>query len=66
MTCDVFLGAHGSYYGLEEKYKRLEKGGANPFVDPEGYRSYIAEREQAFLGELAKQQKEATGTAPKR
>lgn len=65
MACDVFLGAHGSYYGLEEKYKRLEKGGANPFVDPEGYRSYIAEREQAFLEELAKQQKEAASTAPK-
>jgi metallo-beta-lactamase class B len=66
MACDVFLGAHGAYYGLEEKYKRLEKGGANPFVDPEGYRSYIAEREQAFLEELAKQEKEAASTAPKR
>lgn len=66
MPCDVFLGAHGSYYGLGEKYKRLEKGGDNPFVDPEGYRSYIAEREQAFLQELAKQQKEAASAAPKR
>ena len=47
-------------------HKRQEKGGANPFVDPAGYRSYIAEREHAFLDELAKQQKEAAGTAPKR
>jgi metallo-beta-lactamase class B len=66
MPCDVFLGAHGAYYGLEEKHKRLETAGANPFVDPEGYRSYIAEREQAFLQELAKQQKEAASAASKR
>jgi metallo-beta-lactamase class B len=66
MPCDVFLGAHGSYYGLAEKYKRLEKGGANPFVDPEGYRNYITEREQAFLQELARQKKEAPSAAPKR
>ena len=63
MPCDVFLGAHGSYYGLEEKYKRSQRKGANPFVDPEGYQAYIAEREQAFLRELAKQQSEAEAAA---
>src|ERR1039458_8066119 len=24
LKCDVFLGAHGGYYGMIEKYKRLE------------------------------------------
>ena len=47
LPCDVFLGAHGGYYGLEAKYARLKDGGTNPFVDPEGYRSYVAERERA-------------------
>jgi metallo-beta-lactamase class B len=55
LPCDVFLGAHGSYYGMEAKYARIKEGGANPFIDPEGYKSYVAEREQAFRAELAKQ-----------
>jgi metallo-beta-lactamase class B len=55
LPCDVFLGAHGSYFGMEAKFPRLKAGGVNPFVDPEGYRSYVAEREQAFRAELAKQ-----------
>lgn len=56
LHCDVFLGAHGGYYGMEEKYARLKDGGANPFIDPAGYESYVKEREQAFRAELAKQQ----------
>lgn len=55
LPCDVFLGAHGDYYGLEAKYARMQAGEANPFIDPEGYKSYVAEREQAFRDELAKQ-----------
>ncbi len=55
LPCDVFLGAHGGYFGMEAKYLRMKAGGANPFVDPEGYKSYIAEREQTFEKELAKQ-----------
>jgi metallo-beta-lactamase class B len=56
LPCDVFLGAHGDYYGMEEKYTRLRKGSSeNPFVDPEGYRRYVALKEKAFQDELAKQ-----------
>ena len=55
LPCDVFLGAHGSYFGMEAKFPRMKAGGVNPFVDPEGYKSYVAEREQAFRAELAKQ-----------
>lgn len=55
LPCDVFLGAHGGYFGMEAKYARMKAGGVNPFIDPEGYKSYIAEREQAFRKELAKQ-----------
>ncbi|HEV2350743.1 MAG TPA: subclass B3 metallo-beta-lactamase [Terriglobia bacterium] len=53
--CDVFLGAHGNYYGMEAKYARMKAGGHNPFIDPDGYKSYVAERERAFRAELAKQ-----------
>jgi len=55
LPCDIFLGAHGAYFGLEEKYPLLKDGGANPFVDPGGYKKYVADKEQEFNTELAKQ-----------
>ena len=55
LPCDVFLGAHGAYFGMEAKYSRMSAGGENPFVDPQGYASYVAEREETFRRELAKQ-----------
>ena len=55
LKCDIFLGAHGSYYGLDAKYPRLKPGAANPFVDPDGYRAYITEREQHYLKVLKEQ-----------
>jgi metallo-beta-lactamase class B len=55
LPCDVFLGAHGAYFGMNAKIARMKQGGANPFIDPDGYKSYVAEREQAFLKELERQ-----------
>ncbi|HVQ31747.1 MAG TPA: subclass B3 metallo-beta-lactamase [Vicinamibacteria bacterium] len=61
LPCDVFLGAHGSYFDMEAKYPRLKEGAANPWIDPDGYKKYVAEREDAFRTEWAKQ-KAAAGT----
>jgi metallo-beta-lactamase class B len=55
LPCDIFLGAHGDYFGLEEKYPRMKEGSPNPFIDPDGYKKYVAEKEKAFYAELAKQ-----------
>ena len=56
LPCDIFLGAHGSYYGMEGKYAKIKTVGAeNPFVDPEGYRAYVEDREKAYLAVLKKQ-----------
>jgi len=55
LPCDTFLGAHGSYFDLVEKYPRWKAGDNSAFIDPDGYKAYIADREQAFLGELARQ-----------
>jgi metallo-beta-lactamase class B len=55
LPCDVFLGAHGNYYGMQEKYARLKAGSGNPFVDPSGYRAYIEQKQRAFEAELEKQ-----------
>jgi metallo-beta-lactamase class B len=53
---DLFLGAHGGYYDMNAKYARsIDAGAINPFIDPEGYHRYVADREKAFLAELAKQ-----------
>jgi metallo-beta-lactamase class B len=57
LPCDFFLGAHGSYFAMETKYARLQKGDPLPFIDPAGYKSYVADREQAFRAELARQKK---------
>jgi metallo-beta-lactamase class B len=55
LPCDIFLGAHGSYYGMTAKYARLQAGGLNPFIDPEGYKQYVAERERAYREALSAQ-----------
>jgi metallo-beta-lactamase class B len=55
---DLFLGAHGAYFNLKDKLPKLG-GAVNPFIDPGGYRAYVAERDQAFEKELAKQRTDA-------
>jgi metallo-beta-lactamase class B len=55
LPCDVFLGAHGSYYGLKEKYERWNGGDLDAFIDPSGYKSFIGDREHAFEAELKRQ-----------
>jgi metallo-beta-lactamase class B len=55
LPCDLFLGAHGSYFGLEAKHARMKEGGPNPFVDPDGYKKFVTQKEQDFRTELAKQ-----------
>src|SRR5260370_8006408 len=59
LPCDVFLGAHGNYYGMEAKYAqmsaKLNAGGVNPYIDPQAYKSYVAERQQPFRSEFQNQ-----------
>ena len=55
LPCDIFLGAHGSYFGLEQKYPLMKEKGTIAFVDPNGYKDYIGQKEQDFRTELARQ-----------
>jgi metallo-beta-lactamase class B len=56
LPCDVFLGAHGAYYGMLAKYEQSRRDGThNPFIDPEGYREYVASKERAFRETLEQQ-----------
>jgi metallo-beta-lactamase class B len=59
LPCDVFLGAHGKYYGMVERHALLQQGRANVFVNPEGYKQYVAERDRAFRKTLAEQEEAA-------
>ncbi len=55
LPCDIFLGAHSSYFDLTEKYARLQHGDRNAFIDPAGYTSFVADREKAFETAYQKQ-----------
>ena len=55
LPCDVFLGAHGAYFGMKAKYERFKAGASNPFIDPDGYKAYVSEREDAFRNEWERQ-----------
>jgi metallo-beta-lactamase class B len=56
LSCDYFLGAHGSYFDMESKYAQFKAGNSTAFIDPAGYKNFVADREQAFRTELKKQQ----------
>ncbi|HMG84757.1 MAG TPA: subclass B3 metallo-beta-lactamase [Terracidiphilus sp.] len=55
LPCDIFLGAHGAYFDMLGKYDRFKQGDKNAFIDPAGYKAYIADRQQAFEAELHRQ-----------
>ncbi len=59
LPCDLFLGAHGDYFGMEAKYAKMKEGGPNPFIDPQGYKNYIAQKQADFEAELKKQSQSA-------
>lgn len=62
LRCDVFLAAHGSFFDLQGKIERLGKGEkANPFIDPKGYRDYVAAAEKTYREQLQKE-REAAGS----
>jgi metallo-beta-lactamase class B len=64
LPCDIFLGAHGSYYGMKAKYEKMKAVGENPFIDPEGYKAYVADRESAFQKEWERQKQNPGSGAP--
>ena len=53
---DVFLGSHAGFFDLDGKMKLLKTGSkTNPFIDPEGYKKFIAENEKGFREKLKAQ-----------
>jgi metallo-beta-lactamase class B len=55
LTPDVFLAAHAGMFDLAGKMARMPREpGRNPFVDPSGYKTFIADMEKQFLDRLKK------------
>jgi metallo-beta-lactamase class B len=55
LPCEVFLGAHGSYFGMLAKLERMAKEGDEVWVDPAGYQAAVETAREAFEKELARQ-----------
>ena len=57
LPCDVFLADHGDFYAMKDKFDRLKHGEkTNPFIDPDGYKRFVARAEKTFREELASEQ----------
>jgi metallo-beta-lactamase class B len=56
MPCDVFLGAHGGYFDMPTKLKRYLQDGPHVFIDPDGYKEFVAEAQDNFEKALSKQE----------
>jgi metallo-beta-lactamase class B len=56
LPCQVFLGAHGSFFDLAGKSKRLAAGERpNPFIDPDGFARAINDFEARFHAVVSSQ-----------
>ena len=56
LPCDVFLGAHGGYFDMLTKLKRYPQDGPRVFIDPAGYKDFVANAQEKFEKALSKQQ----------
>ena len=57
LPCDIFLAPHPGQFGMDDKLAELKAhpDGPNPFVDPAGYKAYLADSE-ADLDKMAAEQ----------
>jgi len=58
LPCDVPLGDHPAQYNLQEKYAKVRKGGANPFLDAAHCKAE-ADIEEAMFHAILDEQKSA-------
>ena len=59
LPCDVFLGPHAPFFDMEAKVPKMLSGKPNPFIDPAGYKRYIARWEKSYLEQVAKERTES-------
>lgn len=49
---DIWLGHHTEYFDLKGKRERAKTEGIKAWVDPEGYREFVADKKRAFEDEV--------------
>jgi metallo-beta-lactamase class B len=59
LPCDVFLGAHGGYFDMLAKLKHYSRDGPHVFIDPDGYKEFVADAQETFEKALTKQKASA-------
>ena len=60
LPCDIFLGSHGSFFGLSEKTEALKKNpNSNPFGNPDEYRQFLDHWQAEFEAEAKKEKQQA-------
>lgn len=52
---DIWGGHHTEYFDLEGKRERAKREGVTAWVDPEGYRRFVAGKKSAFEKEVAEE-----------
>ena len=55
LPCEVFLGSHAMFFGMQAKKAALDAGKPDAFVDPAGCKAFYGRQEAAFRAELTKQ-----------
>jgi metallo-beta-lactamase class B len=55
MAIDIFLASHASQFKLHDKYKPGDAYNPERFVDPQGFKSAVAELEKTYRDQLAKE-----------
>ena len=58
LPCDVPLGSHPAMFNLADKFAKIGKG-ANPYIDPQGYKEELDTQGELFNSILEQQQKAA-------
>ncbi len=59
LPCDVFLGPHAPFFAMEAKVQKMKAGASpNPFIDPQGYRNFIAGLEKSYQEQVQRERNE--------
>ena len=65
LPCDIFLSDHGSFFHFLEKRECLIRSeNSNPFIDPDGYKRFVAHYEKEFHDKLELQTKDSVSPTP--
>ena len=57
LDIDVWVAAHGSQYGLHDKYEEGQEYNPETFVDPKGFLAEVTRLEKLYLDQLSNEQR---------